>query len=161
MHRTAVLVLALAAAAVTATAPAAASAPVAAADKAVPLPIATAWDVVAAGGNVFVSGGPGSTSIAVTAADGTNARTIGGLAGPAGLLVSADGANVYAALADGDGVAVINARTARVRTTYATGAGTCPRALAQAGRWLYVGHGCGSQWWAASAGSTSSGPARA
>jgi WD40 repeat protein len=33
-----------------------------------------------------------------------------------------------------------------VRTTYATGAAGCPRTLAQAGRWLYVGHGCGGQW---------------
>jgi hypothetical protein len=129
MYRTAAL--ALAATLLVATVPAAAAAAPAAraADTAVPLPIASAWDVAAAGGNVFVSGGPGSTSIAVTAADGTNARTIDGLAGPSGLLVSPDGATVYAALADGDGVAVVNARTARVRTTYATGAAGCSFAI--------------------------------
>lgn len=93
-------------------------------------------------GHVFVSGGQGTSGIAVAGLDGELVQEIPDLAGAEGLLLSRDGTTLYVALRDGEAVAAVDTSTMEV-TTYPTGADTCPRHLAEVGDDIYFTTSCG------------------
>jgi DNA-binding beta-propeller fold protein YncE len=109
------------------------------------LPLPSYADIVVDGGNrhVFVSGGRGTTEIAVTDLDGQLVGTIGNQQGATGLALSADGATLYAALSDGDAVSAIDTVTLTEQARYPLGASVCPSDLAPAGGKLWFSYGCG------------------
>jgi hypothetical protein len=109
------------------------------------LPLPSSADVVVdgTGGHVFVSGGRGTTDIAVTDLDGQLVGTVGNQQGATGLTLSADGATLYAALGDGDAMSAIDTATLTERARYPLGSGVCPNDLAPAGDKLWFSYGCG------------------
>ena len=119
------------------------SASAAAAPRAVPLPIADAADVVAAGDRIFVSGGRNSTDVVVTAANGDLVSTLSGLPGPTDLQLSADRQTLYVALPSANAIAAVNTGTLTEFARFDTGAAACPSSLALTGRFLWFGYGCG------------------
>ncbi|MHA6761166.1 YncE family protein [Streptacidiphilus sp. PAMC 29251] len=89
--------------------------------------------VDAAHQHLFFSQGAGSSSILVTDLSGNQVGTIPGEAGATGLVLSADGATLYAALSGGDAIAAIDTTTLAETTRYPTGAGSAPTSLALTG----------------------------
>ncbi|AGL17650.1 YncE family protein [Actinoplanes sp. N902-109] len=130
-------------AATAAAAPKATAAPKASVAPAVTaLPFGTPADVVATGTRVFVSGGPGSTQVAVTTAAGAVTRTLDGLSGPADLQLSNDRRTLYVAEPAAGRISAFSTLTLRRTATYSTGAGSCPASLAFTGQFLWFGYGC-------------------
>ncbi|GAA3343000.1 hypothetical protein GCM10020358_40040 [Amorphoplanes nipponensis] len=135
-------------AALTAAAPAVAVAPGAALAAGpvvtrLPIPIAAGADVVAAGDREFISGGYGTSQIAVADAAGAVVATIDGLPGPTDLALSNDRRTLFAALPAANAVAAFDTGTLTESARYDTGAdGGCPAHLALAGRYLWFGYGC-------------------
>ncbi|MEW2298246.1 hypothetical protein ABZ719_37135 [Streptomyces sp. NPDC006743] len=82
--------------------------------------------------------------------EGRLVRTIDNLPGVCDLELSADYRTLYAPLARGDAISVIDTGTGRQRARYATGAGTAPFHAALSGRTLFFGYG---EQWEASIGS--------
>jgi len=80
--------------------------------------------------HLFITSGPGSSSILVTDYSGQTVATIPGEPGATGLALSSDGSTVYAALANGDAVSAISTGTLTETARYATGAGTDPAYVA-------------------------------
>ncbi|WP_428962450.1 hypothetical protein [Micromonospora fluostatini] len=91
---------------------------------------------------LYFSLGRGRSGVRVSDLSGGYQRTIGGLPGASGLLLSPDGATLYVALADADAVAVFDTKTLTETRRYPTGANTCPTRLAWALGKIYFGYGC-------------------
>jgi hypothetical protein len=94
--------------------------------------------------HVFVTGGPGSSSVVVLNFSGQVVTTVTGEAGAAGMALDAANSLLYVALGDGDEIAVIDTDTlAEVdRISLAPAAGA--RSLALAGGRLWFSHDCSS-----------------
>ena len=108
-----------------------------------PVPIAAGADVVAAGDRVFVSGGPGTSQIAVVDAAGGTVGTIDGLPGPTDLALSNDRRTLFVALPTAHAIAAFDTGSLIESARYDTGeAGNCPAFIAPAGRYLWFGYGC-------------------
>jgi len=144
MRRSLSLTIALTAAATTLVAPFA-TAP-ATAESVTTLSLSGFSDVLVdqAHGHVFVTGGTGSSSIAVTSLDGVSQAPIPSAYGAAQMLLSQDGSKIYVGLAEADGVGVIDASTLAM-TKIATGSNTCPYDVAQTTGRIWYSYGCG-QW---------------
>jgi hypothetical protein len=140
--RGSVLAVAVAAVAMV-VAPAAAQANV---GGALPLPGFGAIVVDQAHKHVFVSGGPTGNSIVVTDFSGEVVKQITGEFGATGLVLSKDGATLYAALAAGDAVAAIDTVKFTETARYPTPAQTCPATLARTGQYVWIGYGCDGDW---------------
>lgn len=95
---------------------------------------------------VFVSGGPSSNGIVVTDFDGRVRKTIGRQYGATGMALNADRTKLYAALAAGDAISVIDVLTLKEIDRYPTGSRTCPTHLARTGDNIWFGHGCDDNW---------------
>jgi hypothetical protein len=116
------------------------------ADTAVTLPITQYGQMVVTGGHVFISEGPGSSSILVTDLDGNTVTTIPGQTGATGLALSPDGGTLYAALEGADSISAISTATLTQSADYPTGTGTDPTFLAAAGGKLWFGYGAAETW---------------
>ncbi|WP_410648998.1 YncE family protein [Amycolatopsis sp. cmx-4-54] len=118
------------------------AAPVASAGQELPLP--GFGDVVVddAHERVFVSGGGSGNGIVVADFSARVRRTIPNQLGADGLVLSADGTKLYAALSAGDAISVIDTATLTETARYPTGAGTCPTHLARTGDLIWFGYGC-------------------
>ncbi|WP_327287526.1 hypothetical protein [Streptomyces sp. NBC_01198] len=127
-----------------AAAPAPAGAAVAA-DEGTALPIAYHCDMAVDGlhKRVFISDYTTGT-VLVADYQGRLVGTIRNLPGVCDLELSADSRTLYAPLALGDAISVIDTGTARQRERDATGAGTAPLHAALSGRTLYFSYG--DQW---------------
>jgi DNA-binding beta-propeller fold protein YncE len=95
---------------------------------------------------VYVSGGPASNGIVVTDLSGRVQTTITGQYGATGLVLSADKKTLYAALASGDAISVIDTRTNKEIARHRTGAQTCPTHLARTDKLIWFSHGCEGTW---------------
>lgn len=91
---------------------------------------------------VFISGGQSSNGIVVTDFSGRVEKTIAGQSGATGLELSADGTRLFAALAAGDAISVIDTATLAETARHSTGAGTCPTHLARTAGTIWFGYGC-------------------
>jgi YVTN family beta-propeller protein len=96
--------------------------------------------------HVFVSGGPSANAIAVADFDGDRDKPITGQPGATGMVLSADGTTLYAALSTGDAITAIDTKTLKETARYPTGAQTCPTRLARTGQRIWFGYGCGTAW---------------
>jgi YVTN family beta-propeller protein len=83
--------------------------------------------------HLFFTSGSGSSSILVTNYAGTTVANITNEAGADGMALSADRTTLYVALSGADAISVINTATLTETARYATGASTCPHAVALAG----------------------------
>jgi hypothetical protein len=128
---------ATAANAANATATPASTATVVASTAAVDLKIAQASGMVLASGKLFVATGD---EVRAYSAKGVLLGTVAGQAGVSGLVATADGARVYAALRNGSAVSTIDAVTV-AETGRVTGL-PCATGVALAGAQLFVSYGC-------------------
>ncbi|MET9592749.1 hypothetical protein ABZY45_17590 [Streptomyces sp. NPDC006516] len=121
------------------------------ADEGTALPIAYHCDLAvdALHERVFISDYT-TGSVLVADYQGRLVRTIRDLPGVCDLELSADSRTLYAPLALGDAISVIDTGTGRQRARHATGAGTAPFHVALSGRTLFFGYG---EQWEASIGS--------
>lgn len=92
--------------------------------------------------SVFVSSGGGGDGIEEIGYDGTILGTLGHEQGADGLVLSADGATLYAALSGADAVSAIDARTLTEKARYPLPPGSCPTNLARTGPDVWIGYGC-------------------
>ncbi|MGW5369838.1 YncE family protein [Streptomyces sp. NPDC004009] len=124
------------------------------ADGTAPLPLAhySHMLVDTAHRHIFCSQGAGSDGIVVTDLNGApvttitgEVTTITGEQGATGLVLSADGGTLYAALADGDAVAAVDTANLTESTRWATGAGSAPVSVAVAGGRVWYGHTAGGR----------------
>ncbi|MFF7381657.1 hypothetical protein [Streptomyces griseoluteus] len=108
---------------------------VARADGANALPLSHYAHMVVDGAHqhLFFSQGAGTSGIVVTDLSGNPVGTVDGEQGADGLALSADGGTLYAALGDGDAIAVIDTATLTETGRVDTGAGSAPVSLAVAG----------------------------
>ncbi|MFF8957837.1 YncE family protein [Streptomyces sp. NPDC014894] len=113
----------------------------AAADSARTLPVKSTGDVVVDGVHrrVFVSD-PESGKIVATDYTGKVVATVAQLPGVAGLALSADSRQLYAAVPGDDSVVAIETRTVTRTARHPIGAGTDPRTLALAGGKIWFGY---------------------
>ncbi|MFI6526388.1 lactonase family protein [Streptomyces uncialis] len=127
------------------------------ADRGTALPIAYHCDLAvdARHKRVFISDYM-TGSVLVADYQGRLISTIKNLPGVCDLELSADSRTLYAPLALGDAISVIDTGTARQRARHATGAGSAPFHAALSGRTLFFGYG---EQWEASIGSLSLGTA--
>ena len=86
------------------------------------------------GSHVFFTSGSGTTSILVTNYAGATVANITNEAGADGMALSPDRTTLYVALSGADAISVINTATLTETARYATGASTCPHAVALAGK---------------------------
>ncbi|MGA5729133.1 hypothetical protein ACPCI1_10845 [Streptomyces seoulensis] len=109
--------------------------PAAWADGGGALPLSHYAHMVADGAHqhLFFSQGAGTTGIVVTDLAGGPVATLDGEQGADGLALSPDGSTLYAALTDGDAIAVIDTATLTETRRVATGADSAPVSLAVAG----------------------------
>ncbi|SFH12624.1 40-residue YVTN family beta-propeller repeat-containing protein [Amycolatopsis regifaucium] len=123
------------------------AAPAASAGQELPLP--GFGDVVVddAHERVFVSGGGAGNGIVVADFTGRVRHTIPNQLGADGLVLSADGTKLYAALSAGDAISVIDTATLTETARHPTGAGTCPTHLARTGDLIWFGYGCVDGTW--------------
>ena len=92
-------------------------------------------------GHVFVSGGPGTNSIAVLDFDGTPVKLIGGEPGASSMIV--DGSNVYVALSDQEAISRIDAVTLTEVERFPIDPYVgCLDSMAMAGGRLWFDYGC-------------------
>jgi DNA-binding beta-propeller fold protein YncE len=96
--------------------------------------------------SVYVSGGAQGNSIVEVGYDGDVKGTLDKEYGADGLVLSADGKTLYAALAAGDAVVAIDTATFTEKARYPTPAHTCPSSLARTGADVWIGYGCGDAW---------------
>jgi DNA-binding beta-propeller fold protein YncE len=97
-----------------------------------------------ADGHVFVSGGNGSSTIAVLDTDGNLVSTITGLSAPSGMAYDASSSTLYVAQRDASSIAVIDAATATKSGSLSISPLSAPRQLALAGGRLWFSHDCPS-----------------
>ncbi|MET8856231.1 hypothetical protein [Streptomyces sp. NPDC004579] len=90
--------------------------------------------------HLFFSQGTGTTGIVVTDLSGAPVTTIDGEQGADGLVLSADGKTLYAALTDGDAIAVIDTATLTETGRIGTGTASAPVSVALAGGKLWYGY---------------------
>lgn len=95
---------------------------------------------------IFISGGPTSQGIVVTDFSGHVEKTIEGQPGATGLVLSDDGATLYAALSAGDAISAIDTESLSEKARFGTGAQFCPTHLARTAGNVWFGYGCGSSW---------------
>lgn len=91
--------------------------------------------------HLFVTAGPGSSSILVTDYSGQTVATIPNEPGATGLALSGDGSTVYVALAHGNAISAISTSTLAETARYATGAGTDPAYVAYTSGRIWFGYG--------------------
>ncbi|MEU4112725.1 hypothetical protein [Streptomyces sp. NPDC027717] len=89
---------------------------------------------------LFFSQGTGTTGIVVTDLSGNPVATIDGEQGADGLALSADGKTLYAALTDGDAIAVIDTATLTETDRVDTGTASAPVSVAVAGGKVWYGY---------------------
>ena len=127
------------------------SAATARADETTALPFSHAsggWIAVdPAGGHVFVSGGTGTSSIAVLDYRGTLVKTISGEGGASGMAVDTATHTLYVALHDASAIGEIDTRTLTKIKRFSTSPYTSPTSLVLAGGKLWFScldlfHGC-------------------
>jgi DNA-binding beta-propeller fold protein YncE len=114
-------------------------------DVKIPLPGFGDLLVDEARGRVYISGGAGTNSVVVTDLDGGNQQTVGIGRGGGGMTLSPDGAKLYVALVDSDGIAIIDLASYAVDHYYVgthDGVPTCPHDVAWAAGQLWFGWGC-------------------
>lgn len=117
------------------------------------LPMSGFGDIVADGAHsrVYASGGKGQSGVTVLGSAGLVQRTVSGLPGASGMVLSDDGSTLYVALTNGDGIEQIDASTlgtsTPTMTKFPTGATTCPSSVAVSEGLVWFGYGCtdGSQ----------------
>ncbi|MFJ8728696.1 hypothetical protein [Streptomyces bauhiniae] len=109
--------------------------PLAWADGADALPLSHYAHMVVDGAHqhLFFSQGAGTTGIVVTDLSGNPVATVDGEQGADGLALSADGRTLYAALTDGDAIAVIDTATLTETGRVDTGTDSAPVSVAMAG----------------------------
>ncbi|MEU9924296.1 hypothetical protein AB0H51_23900 [Streptomyces griseoluteus] len=109
--------------------------PLARADGANALPLSHYAHMVVDGAHqhLFFSQGAGTTGIVVTDLSGNPVGTVDGEQGADGLALSADGRTLYAALSDGDAIAVIDTATLTETGRVDTGTDSAPVSVAVAG----------------------------
>ncbi|MFJ5018624.1 hypothetical protein [Streptomyces griseoluteus] len=109
--------------------------PLARADGANALPLSHYAHMVVDGAHqhLFFSQGAGTTGIVVTDLSGNPVGTVDGEQGADGLALSADGGTLYAALSDGDAIAVIDTATLTETGRVDTGTDSAPVSVAMAG----------------------------
>lgn len=114
-----------------------ASGSVASADSAQPLGLSSYRDIVVdqAHGRVYVSGG----SVVTANLAGTITGSVPGVTSARQMALTADGSQLV--VANGDGLTVIDAVTATVVRTIATGANSCPDAVAPAAGLMFFTYG--------------------
>ncbi|WP_405583658.1 Ig-like domain repeat protein [Streptomyces sp. NBC_01190] len=97
--------------------------------------------------HVFISGGPGSTGLAVTDFDGGRVGTVTGEPGATSMALSPDGGTLYVALPGSDAVSAVDTATLTETARYSTGTGPqeAARYLAFAGGRLWFGYGEGGR----------------
>jgi YVTN family beta-propeller protein len=95
---------------------------------------------------VFVSGGRTTNGIVVTDFSGKVKKTITGQSGATGLVLSADSKTLYAALASGDAISVIDTVTLAETARIPVGSQVCPTHLARTGAIVWFGYGCEDDW---------------
>jgi YVTN family beta-propeller protein len=100
-------------------------------------------DAAAGAGKVFVAA---VDRVVVADAGGAVIDTVTGLAGAAGLALSADGTRLYVALRNSNEVAEIDTGTSQVLRKIDLEGHACPTHLALSGSRLWVGYGCDGQW---------------
>ncbi|WP_433263651.1 hypothetical protein ACQPZF_32815 [Actinosynnema sp. CS-041913] len=120
--------------------------PAQATDDRLPLPGYGDIAVDQAHQRVFVSGGPTANGIVVTDFRGRVTKRIDGQQGATGLVLSADGASLYVALAAGDAISVISTETLAETGRFEVGPQTCPTHLARTGALVWFGYGCAADW---------------
>jgi hypothetical protein len=91
--------------------------------------------------HLFVTAGPGSSSILVTDYSGHTVATVPNEPGATGLALSSDGSTVYAALANGDAISAISTSTLAETARYGTGTGTDPTYVAYTSGKIWFGYG--------------------
>ena len=115
------------------------------ADTNVSLPSLTKFaDIKVDDSHVFLTSGSGTTSILVTNYAGATVANITNEAGADGIALSPDRTTLYVALSGADAISVIDTATLTETARYATGASTCPHAVASAGSKIWFGYGCGA-----------------
>ncbi|TGN79495.1 hypothetical protein E5083_07675 [Streptomyces bauhiniae] len=109
--------------------------PLARADGANTLPLSHYAHLVVDGAHqhLFFSQGAGTPGIVVTDLSGDPVATVDGEQGADGLALSADGRTLYAALTDGDAIAVIDTATLTETARVDTGTDSAPVSVAVAG----------------------------
>jgi hypothetical protein len=119
------------------------SSPKPSAEAGTPLPLTNFFDMVIDGahGHVFVTGGPGNSSIVVLDFNGSIVTTLTDEADAAGMALSQDGAILYVALADSSGIDKIDTETLAKTGSISLGSITTTGALALAGGLLWSGYG--------------------
>lgn len=107
------------------------------------LPLAGFADVVsdAAHGRVFVSGGDGYNGVTVLNSAGVVQKTLSGLPGASGMVLSADGSTLFVALANGDAIGMVDTGSLTVAKV-TTGPTTCPTSVAETAGLVWFGYGC-------------------
>lgn len=93
--------------------------------------------------SVFVSSGSTGSTVEEVGDDGTLEGTVQHEYGADGMVLSADGATLYVALATGDAVAAIDTATFTEKARYPMPPHTCPTNLARTGPDVWIGYGCG------------------
>ncbi|WP_329133703.1 Ig-like domain repeat protein [Streptomyces sp. NBC_01476] len=98
-------------------------------------------------GHLFVSGGEGSTGIAVLDFDGARVGTVAGEPGATSMALSADGGTLYVALPGSDAVSAVDTSSLTETARYRTGTSSQddPQYLAYAAGKLWFGYGAGGQ----------------
>jgi hypothetical protein len=103
--------------------------------------------VDSAHGQVFVTGGYGTNSIAVVKTDGSEVTMIEGTPGATAMSMTEDGRFVYVTLRNGDGIAEVDTSTLAMRRLD-TGANSCPtQVAARAGYVWFVASGSDCNQW--------------
>lgn len=95
---------------------------------------------------VFVTGGESNNSVVVTDFFGHVEKSIPNQYGAHGMVLSADGATLYVALAAGDAISAIDTTTLAEKARYTVGSQTCPTHLARTGQHVWFGYGCDTVW---------------
>jgi hypothetical protein len=111
------------------------------------LPFTGMSDIVTdANGHVFITGGAGTNGVVVRNADGSVNTTIAAEQGASGMVLSADGTQLYVGLYDAHAISVIDTTTLTETHRYALSLTDCPRSVAVVGSSLWFSTDCDSQW---------------
>lgn len=113
-----------------------------------PLPLAGFGQILVddARQRVYLSGGASSNTVVALDSRGRVVKKADGQFGATGLVLSADGKTLFAALATGDAISAISTETFKETARYSTGPQTCPVHLARTGGILWFGYGCADAW---------------
>lgn len=98
--------------------------------------------VDAARKRVYLSSGPSANKVVSVGFDGRTQKVLDGQFGASGMVLGADGATLYVALAAGDAISAVDTETFTERARYSTGPHSCPAHLARSGTDVWFGYGC-------------------